>query len=147
MVRTAPAGGVFSEDTVAAVAGTLAAHGEVVCAYVFGSVLHSPAVARDLDIGVYIDLTMTGGDILPSAVRIYDSLKRALGRTDIDVSPLNDSSHALRHEVIAKGACVYSRCESERVDFETMSELAYYDFLPMQRMFDESTWRHIREYY
>lgn len=122
---------------------TLEKHDAVVCAYVFGSTLHSARNPRDLDVAVYIDRSRTGGNILPSTVRLLDRLKSALNRTDIDIVPLNDASHALRHEVIATGVCIYARCEEERVDFETRAELAYYDFLPMQRFFDEATLHHI----
>ena len=123
----------------------LAEHEEVVCAYLFGSYLHSPEQAQDMDIGMYIDRKKTGGDILPATVRLFDSLAEALEQRNIDVVPLNDASHALRHEVISTGLCLYERDQEERVDFETKSERAYFDFLPRLKKFDEMTVQFFKE--
>jgi len=60
---------------------------EVVCAYLFGSSLEEPRRAGDVDVAVLLDETLTGGDILPAITELFDALKNAPGRSDIDVVP------------------------------------------------------------
>lgn len=129
----------------AGLADVLSQHPEIDCAYLFGSILETPDEAHDIDIAVQIDRNLSGGHILPTINKVYERLKEEMHRTDIDVVPLNDATHAFRHEVIATGRCIYARLEEKRVDFEVKSELAYYDFLPMQKMFDRATLEYFME--
>lgn len=118
---------------------------EIVCAYLFGSILQTPDKAQDIDVAVQVDRTLSGVDVLPTINKVYECLKEEMGRTDIDVVPLNDTPHNFRHEVIATGKCIYARSEEERVGFEVKSELAYYDFRPLQKMFDRVTLQYFAE--
>ena len=115
---------------------------EVICVYVFGSTIRNPETAGDLDIGVLSDTELTARGVVPPTVELFDDLKRQLGRTNIDVVPLNDAPHTLRHEVFSTGRCVYARDQNERFDFESRAEMAYYDYLPLKRIFDRATLQH-----
>ncbi|MEW6069326.1 MAG: nucleotidyltransferase domain-containing protein [Candidatus Thermoplasmatota archaeon] len=116
----------------------------VLLAYFFGSSAKGK-LGRDLDIALLVNEKELKDGTIAVQTRYKVELMKLMNRTDIDVVILNDAPLLLRHEVIKAKKPIFVRDEATRIDFESMSELKYYDFLPYRKMFWEALKKRIKE--
>ena len=111
----------------------------VLFAYLYGSHAAGDAHAgSDVDIAVFladsaVDKPMRIESIIALA---FDD---ALGHTvDTDVRSMNEAPLVLQGEVATKGVLLYSCDERARVEFETRVRMAYFDFQPTIKAYQEA---------
>ena len=118
---------------------------DVLLAYVFGSVVKNPKQAKDIDIAVLLnEEVFRKSGLLDAQIKIEAKL-HDLVHQDIDISVLNGAPLILRHQVLKYGRILYEKNEIVRCDFETKSELKFYDFQPYRRLFWKSLAKRIKE--
>ena len=100
----------------------------VLLAYLYGS--HVKALSHpfsDLDVGIFVDN-------LALSVRIDETLGHVV---QSEVRALNHLPLAVTGRILGEARLVYSRAENKRIDFETQVRMAYFDFLPVIRRYQE----------
>lgn len=112
----------------------LRSRGELLAAYVFGSVARGTATARsDLDLAVLFKeqpgpgLSGLGFDL---AFELEQTLKRKL-----DVVVLNGCSADLVHRVLRDGVLVLESNRHARVAFEVRARAQFFDLAPLRRLY------------
>ena len=105
-------------------------------AYLFGSAAAGNATPlSDVDVAL---VTMEGqvdpGSFLTLELKLADEISRCCEVADIDVRIINTAPLMIRGEVITYGILLYSSDEYFRVEFETSTRSAYFDFLPAAAM-------------
>lgn len=115
--------------TVHKLSQRLAARGDVLCAYLFGSTARGEAGARsDLDVAVLLadepPPTLEGlrGDLA-------DDLTEATGQP-VDLVILNRAPADLVHRILRDGVLILERDAEALIRFETASRNEYFDLLP-----------------
>ena len=103
----------------------LAAHREVVFAYVFGSFLEDRQF-RDIDLGVWFLVKQEGDALRDLADVLRRTLERKVGM-EIDVVPLNTVSDALIYHA-SRGELVVDRDGDMRETVITAAWKRYWDF-------------------
>ncbi|MEW5740764.1 MAG: nucleotidyltransferase domain-containing protein [Myxococcota bacterium] len=122
------------EAIIERVRAALEPRGEVLEAYVFGSVARGDASAHsDVDVAVYIDPASPEPDFGHAAV-LGSELMAALGRNDVDVVVLNHAPPLLYHRVLRDGVRVLSRDLAKTTTREGYALSRYCDDLGRQRV-------------
>lgn len=104
---------------------------EVVAVYLFGSQATGKAAQRsDVDVAVLLE-----DDFDLAADPFYrldqaSALQARLGR-EVDLIILNQASLLLRYQVLRYGQLIFERDHRQRIDFEVLSRLLYFDFRPI----------------
>lgn len=110
--------------------------GEVIAAYLFGSVARGDSHATsDVDVGVLLarGRMRTLEDYEP-VFTIQNDLERLLGRK-VDVVPMNHAALDLLHRILRDGTVVHDRDPRQRVAFELKTRTEYFDWLPILRRY------------
>ncbi len=110
-------------------------------AYLYGS--HATGLSHvfsDLDVAIFVE----GLDVkacldleLSLALRIDESLGHVV---QSDVRVLNHLPLDVKGSILTDGQLLYSRAEEKRVEFETQTRRAYFDFLPVIRRHQRACW-------
>jgi predicted nucleotidyltransferase len=109
----------------------------VLFAYVFGSVARGDSSRHsDIDVAVYVDPAIRR-DALDLSLDIADRLEEAARAGDIEVVILNDAPLRLAGRAIQERIVVYSRDESARVAYESLTLREFLDFEMHARSLDE----------
>lgn len=119
-------------------------------AYVYGSVAAGQVHPfSDVDIALLLE------EGLARRLSAYERLRleadvelRIADLTGIDyadVRIVNDAPVEWRGVVVTEGVCVYSRNESQRIEFETRSRKEYFDFRPVIDMLHQASMTRLRE--
>jgi predicted nucleotidyltransferase len=116
----------------------------VLLAYLFGSSARGMESAKDIDIAVLFEEKRVK-DSLKAHTEIVSDLTSLLRRSDIDLVVLNSAPPLLKHEVIKNGKVLFEKEPELRWDFEVNSELKFYDFEPVRRLFWESLVKRVKE--
>ena len=106
----------------------------VLFAYLYGSYATGLSHAfSDLDIGIYVE----GLDVkacldleLSLALRLDESLDHVV---QSEVRVLNHLPLDVKGRILTDAELLYSRAEDKRIEFETRTRMAYFDFLPVIR--------------
>jgi len=64
---------------------------------------------------------------------------------DVDVRIINDAPLLLQGRVMTKGVLLYARDDSERVRYETMTRMRYFDYLPIHQRLRDAFLANVRE--
>ena len=101
-------------------------------AYLYGSSAAGNATPlSDVDIALVLaDMEAIRGDRLILELQIEEEISRSCRGNEIDVRVINSAPLMVRGEVITKGVLLYSVDEAFRVEFETSTRSAYFDFMP-----------------
>lgn len=117
------------------IAMVLEKHGEVLFAYLYGSVARGEAgIESDIDIGIFLR-----EDFKPGAfyeIEIARKIERECNLRRVEVVILNHKRLRFLNQVLRYGRLIFSRDEKARVAFETYVTKAYIDFLPRYREYD-----------
>jgi hypothetical protein len=111
----------------------------VLFAYLYGSyATRNVHPFSDLDIGIYIDDV---SDIKYLALELSLSLEidakiKSGIRTEVRI--INNLPLVILGNIITEGRLIYSRNENIRVDFETGVRKAYFDFLPVIKIYQST---------
>ncbi|MCF8080933.1 MAG: nucleotidyltransferase domain-containing protein [Desulfobacterales bacterium] len=111
----------------------------VLFAYLYGSHAAGDAhAASDVDIAVFL-----ANNTIDEAMRLESTIALAfddaLGHTvETDVRSMNEAPLVLQGEVATKGILLYSSDERARVEFETRVRMAYFDFQPTIKAYQEA---------
>lgn len=102
----------------------------VVFAYLFGSRAHGrPRPDSDTDVAVLLDYTLDPDQRFAFTLRAFRPLEQA-ARTPIDLVVLNDAPLALQGRIVHDRVVLYSRDESLRVRYESLTLRKFWDFTP-----------------
>ena len=107
-------------------------------AYLYGSYATGPVHPfSDVDIGIYVH------DEVPERyleLELTISLEidtRIAGNAQSDVRVINSLPLSFLGKILSDGVLVYSIDEVSRVKFETSVRIAYFDFLPVLKMYQK----------
>ena len=108
----------------------------ILFAYLYGSYargfVHS---FSDLDIAIYID-KIPCDEYLGLELSLSLEIDNKIGHgVTSDVRIINALPLVITGNIITEGVLIFSRSEIIRVDFETSIRSAYFDFLPVIRMY------------
>ena len=105
-------------------------------AYLFGSTAAGKATPlSDVDIALVLpDEQVDPGNLLSLELQLADEISRLLEIEEVDVRVINSAPLMVRGEVVTHGILLYSTDEDFRVEFETSTRSAYFDFLPIAAM-------------
>ena len=111
---------------------------DILFAYLFGSYAKGTYDEKsDLDLAIYLkdENILESDPLYPSRVAI--KIERALSdKKKIDLRVLNGSTLVFRSQVLRYGKLLHSKNEKKRIEFETSSLSAYYDFKPHIEMYN-----------
>ena len=97
----------------------------VLLVYLHGSFLQNEF--RDIDIGVYINKTLSKKKQLSYELFLEGKLQNIVSYP-IDVRILNNAPLSFSFSVIKNGVILFSKDEDQRIDFETKIFAKYHDF-------------------
>lgn len=137
--RTAP-----EFDTQAARA-FLAQQGEVLAAYLFGSVARGQAThLSDVDVAVLLDPSLGAEARVERQLALMLALDDVADR-EVQVTVLNDAPPSLAYRVIREGKLLYEGDRLQRVAFEARTLQIYFDIQPMLEYHREVLLEQIQE--
>ena len=103
---------------------------EVQFAYLYGSVATKTQTrASDIDVAVYLWPAPTS-DFIRIEEELAVSLMIKLHHSRVDLRVLNTLPFPLQYRVLKDGVLVFSRNESERVNFETQVMIRFFELKP-----------------
>lgn len=109
---------------------------EVDAAYIFGSFLERKDF-NDIDVALLLSESLDPYKSLKFSLRVAGELERRIRpRFEFDVKILNSAPIELQFEVIKKGHVIFSRNESNRIDYESEVISAYLDLKYMYDLID-----------
>lgn len=103
----------------------------VLFAYLYGSSAeekHTPL--SDIDIGLVLSVDVSASEYLDVELSIEAELGRRLPLRELDVRVINNAPLRFKAQVVQTGKLLFSRDESQRVEFETSVRDQYFDFQP-----------------
>lgn len=111
----------------------------VIFAYLYGS--HATGVAHsfsDIDIGVYVPVVS-----MKDSLGLEMSLALAGDRVmqeklKCDVRLMNRLPLAVTGEIVTRGILIYCSDHKARVEYETKVRMAYFDFIPFLRKYQQA---------
>lgn len=114
--------------------GALAAHADVLVAYLFGSAARGEMrPGSDVDVAVLISPRGAARAIRPTLASMRSGLQADLqeaARRSVDLVILDHASPDLIHRVLRDGVLLAERDRSARIRFEVDARNAYFDVLP-----------------
>ena len=126
--------GAHMEEREDKLAKFFAREREVKLAYLFGSVVEEKTGGlSDVDVGVYLDDSLTGEERFKLQLELIAGLTSLLGTEKIDLIVMNDAPTALNFEIIKSNRLLLTRSGFDRVKFEHRVISRYLD----RRYYDE----------
>lgn len=102
----------------------------VLFCYIFGSLAYGKFNSEsDVDIAVYLD-EKKSDDFFDKRLDLISEISQILG-IEADILVLNTASLFLKYVVLREGKLIFSRDESQRIDFELKTINNYFDFKPV----------------
>lgn len=128
-----------SSDLERRLTATLMRQGEVLEAYLFGSVARGDSRKHsDLDVAVYVDPSALEHPGFGLAAELATELTHALGRNDVDVVILNAAPPVLYHRVLRDGVRLLSRDLRATTVREGRALSRYCDYVPQLRKIEQA---------
>lgn len=108
-------------------------------AYLFGSAATGKTTPlSDVDIAlVLLDEKVDPGKLLLMELQLEEEISRHCEIEEVDVRIINAAPLMIRGEVVTHGILLYSPDEDFRIQFETTTRSAYFDFLPVAAMIQQ----------
>jgi len=122
------------ETQVSCIGKVLEQYPRIALAYLFGSTARNRTTKfSDLDIAlVLFEDAITPLERLRFELMVEDVLAADCHLSNADVRVINDAPLVFKGQVLTDGQLLFSRDEEMRVDFETYTRLAYFDFQPVE---------------
>lgn len=118
--------------------GPIVESSPVLLAYLFGSAATHPTPLSDVDIALVTDGELSPGERLKLMLEVERELAERCGIGNADVRIINDAPLVFRGRVVSDGVLLYASDEPTRVEFETKTRDAYFDYLPTHRGLQEA---------
>jgi uncharacterized protein len=126
-----------ARDLTGKLNAALQTRGEVLEAYLFGSVARGEAAAHsDVDVAVFVESQALEQPGVGYESELAAELAQALGRSDVDVVLLNRAGPVLYHRVLRDGVRVLSRDLAATTTREGQALSRYCDYVPTLRMIE-----------
>lgn len=117
----------------------------VALAYLYGSATGNLTPFSDVDIALVTDRQLTPRERLKLMLGVEVELAERCDIHSADVRIINDAPLVFRGRVVCDGILLYARNELARVEFETKTRDAYFDYLPVHRWLQEAFFAEVRE--
>lgn len=141
MARTESIPGV----DVPAISAALAQQGDVVAAYLFGSLARSQTgPLSDVDIAVLLTPDLGEEAAVERQLDLMVTLDD-LDPREVQVTLLNHTSLTLAYQVVRDGILLYERSRPQRIDFEVRAMHRYFDVQPMLEFHAQVLMQQIQE--
>jgi predicted nucleotidyltransferase len=115
-------------------------------AYLYGSAAAGNSTPfSDVDIALVADRELVPRERLKLMLEIEVKLADQCDIHDADVRIINDAPLVFRGRVACDGILLYARDEATRIEFETTTRDAYFDYLPVHRKLQEAFFADVRE--
>lgn len=98
----------------------------------------------DIDIGILFDEKIKKENYTDTQISIITNLTDRLNK-EVDVIILNKASLFLKYYILKDGVKIYERAGREEHNFEAISILQYFDFLPIKNRIENGLLRKIKE--
>ena len=137
---------LFIESLAHQLAKVLAPY-PVTLAYLFGSAATGQMTPfSDVDIALVLDENRAS---IPGRLKLELALEAEIaercGLSQADVRIINDAPLVLRGQVVTDGILLFARNDESRIDFETHTRAAYFDFLPTAESARNAFFADVRE--
>jgi len=107
-------------------------------AYLYGSYATGPVHPfSDVDIGIYVHGAASERQLELELTISLEIDTQLAGNAQSDVRVINGLPLSFLGKILTDGILIYSIDEVSRVDFETSVRLAYFDFLPVLKMYQK----------
>jgi predicted nucleotidyltransferase len=128
-----------------ATTGYFARQGDVVAAYLFGSVARGQASPlSDVDIAVLLDPELGMEAAVERQLQLMLALDDYADR-EVQVTVLNHVPPLLAYQVVREGLLLHERSRLERIAFEVRAMKVYFDVKPMLDFHSQALLRQIQE--
>ena len=118
----------------------------ILLAYLYGSAATGDLTSfSDVDIALVTDREVAPKERLKLMLRVEVELAERCGIHNADVRIVNDAPLVFKGRVVCDGFLLYAHDETARVEFETKTRDAYFDYLPMHRMLQEAFFADVRK--
>lgn len=115
-------------------------------AYLYGSAaVGNLSPFSDVDIALVADQELLPQERLKLMLGVEVELADRCGIRNADVRIINDAPLVFRGRVVCNGILLYARDEAARIEFETKTRDAYFDYLPVHRRLQEAFFAQVRE--
>jgi predicted nucleotidyltransferase len=115
-------------------------------AYLYGSAAAGNSTPfSDVDIALVADRELVPRERLKLMLEIEVELADQCDIHDADVRIINDAPLVFRGRVACDGILLYACDEATRIEFETTTRDAYFDYLPVHRKLQEAFFADVRE--
>jgi len=130
---------------VPAIGAALARQGDVVAAYLFGSLARGQAgPLSDVDIAVLLSPDLDEEAAVERQLELMVALDD-LDPREVQVTLLNHASPMLAYQVVRDGILLYERSRAQRIGFEVRAMQRYFDVQPMLEFHAQVLMRQIQE--
>ena len=117
----------------------------LIAAYLFGSrASKTPRTESDIDIAVLLDSSVGRKDYGFIKLSIINGLIELLSFDKIDVVILNAAPPLLSHEILKKGALLFSKDEKKHLEYAVRATTRYLDTIYLRRVQDRILHEKIR---
>ena len=115
-------------------------------AYLYGSAAAGNLTPlSDVDIALVADRELTPLERLKLMLGVEVELADRCDIHNADVRVINDAPLVFRGRVVCEGILLYARDEAARIEFETTTRDAYFDYLPVHRRLQEAFFADVRK--
>jgi predicted nucleotidyltransferase len=115
-------------------------------AYLYGSAAAGNSTPfSDVDIALVADRELVPRERLKLMLEIEVELADQCDIHDADVRIINGAPLVFRGRVACDGILLYARDEATRIEFETTTRDAYFDYLPVHQKLQEAFFADVRE--
>jgi predicted nucleotidyltransferase len=121
-------------------------HEPVSLAYLYGSVTTGRMHPfSDVDIALLVDEGLSPLERLKLTLGIQLDLADQCDLSNADVRIINDAPLIFQGRVVCDGLLIYVGDEQERIEFETVTRLRYFDYQPVHRRLQDAFFADLRE--
>lgn len=132
-------------ETLKANIGSILESHPIKLAYLYGSAAagHSSPLS-DVDIALVADRDLIPRDRLKLMLEVEVEVADRCDIRNADVRIINDAPLIFKGRVACDGVLLYARDQAARIEFETTTRDAYFDYLPVHRRLQEAFFADVR---
>ena len=115
-------------------------------AYLYGSAARGERIPlSDVDIALLAIRVLSPQERLRLMLDVSLEVEERCDLREADVRVINDAPLLFQGRVVTEGILLYSRDEAERVRYETMTRMRYFDYLPIHQRLRDAFLANVRE--
>ncbi len=128
------------KKTIFNTADTLFSDTPVLFAYMYGSYAADQSHPfSDLDIAIYVPASLSRKERMDLEMVLALKIdKRLVNGPESDVRIINYLPLVVAGEIVTEGILIFCRDDEARIDYETMTRCAYFDFIPFLRSYQRT---------